>query len=119
MSLMLTNLTTPLDISFHKNRFPFNSTSPIGYSVAIILLCLMTGYVNYGCANLFAIPMAAFIFAVSVIKDIKNILNSINEIAENSNVNAQENYLQAAKQFNIFIETHSTLKQLSYFNFFF
>lgn len=80
--------------------------------------------------------MAAYIFLVSVIKDIKNILDAINRSAAikmsvaykkgtnqktanghaiNRKAKAQKKKLQTLKQFTIFIETHSNLKQLSLF----
>lgn len=92
-------------------RFPFDWKTPCSFLLAVILLYIITVYTQFGCTNLMAVPIAAFVFAISVIEDIQNVLVSINEGAINAQ--AQATQLQTIKQFTIFVETHSNLKQLS------
>lgn len=101
-----------------SKRLPFDWKTPRGYLVAVILLYIITVYTQFGCTNLLAVPIAAFVFAISVIEDIENVLVSINESTINAQARemgaqAQATQLQTIKQFTIFIETHSNLKQLS------
>lgn len=90
------------------NRFPFDWKNPYGYLLAITLQCMITGYIQFNFANLLAIPITVFFFIIFVIKNIKSILGLIDQ-----NAKPKESDLQTIKNFTIFIETHSDLKQLS------
>lgn len=59
-------------------RFPFDTKSPVGYVIAIILQYIYARYscIFAGCILSFAI--GAFLFALTMIKDIKCCLESVN-----------------------------------------
>lgn len=63
--------------------------------------------------------MNAFVFAISVINDMKNMLESIEQVdvsrkaGNKSTAETERDQLQTLKQFIVFIDTHSHLKQLS------
>lgn len=61
--------------------------------------------------NLVALPVEAFLLALTAIKDMKNILHSIN--AQCMAKKPQREKLQALKQVHEFIQLHAGLKKLS------
>lgn len=59
-------------------RFPFDSDSLAGYSIAVILEYIIFGYSYFVCATIFALGIGLFWFGISLIKEIRCILHSIN-----------------------------------------
>lgn len=85
-------------------RFPFDWHNPIGYSAAYIFEYIGFGYEYVIIACMLAFGIASFLLAMSVTKEIRRILLSIND-------KTQKNELRTA--FLDFIGAHSAIKQLS------
>lgn len=89
-------------------RFPFNSKSPTGYSLAVIIEYLITTCMCYFVGSLFILGISSYLMVIPVMKDIKVSLCSINDIAK-----SHKDQLATIKQFSDFIPFHSWAKQLS------
>ena len=62
-------------------RFPFNTKSPIGYCIAIVLQYALIAYNFFLLASMVSLGVGAYLFTISMAEYIKDILNSINERA--------------------------------------
>lgn len=94
---------------FH--RFPFNYRNPIGYLFAFALqyIALMNLFFYVCCMA--CIGIGFFMFIISIAKDIKNNLKSINEQLTKSM--AEDKISEISKQFSKTIQFHADAKQLS------
>lgn len=102
-------------ILFHSKcdtiRFPFDWTHPALYLVSISGQFIWSIYAfNYVGCFLF-LALGAFLFAISVTKDLKNLLLSIKKMANRSQSLNLDGRMY--RKLSIFIRTHANLKQLS------
>lgn len=99
-------------IIYFYRRLPFNWNGPIGYLVAITIQWMSLTFVCFSIMVVVSVGIAGYLFSVAVIKDIKCILQAIDE---NSKTKARSK--QIYKQFCELIDLHSTIKQLSHVHF--
>lgn len=81
---------------------------PFGYIIAFAVQYTAMWYVHCNIACMISLAFGSFLVSMSVIKNIKNNIYSINK-----NVKSKENRLQTFKKISNFIDFHATLKQLS------
>lgn len=87
---------------------PFDWRNPIGYLVAVIIQFIIVAYEFFVIACTLSLAIGAFWFAISATKEIKRIVNSIDENTEHKG--GEEIMF---KEFSTFIHMHSIVKQLS------
>lgn len=87
---------------------PFEWDNPIGYIFAVILQCILLTYVFFTMMILISIGVASYLYELSLTKDIKIILRTIDEMSK-----VRKNRPNLYIQFNEFVEVHSAAKQLS------
>lgn len=88
-------------------RFPFDTNSPNEYLIAFIFQYMMVLVAAFISLGVITISIGTSLMLVSIIKDLKADLRSLNENAKKGN------RLQIFKQLFKFIELHSNAKQLS------
>lgn len=89
-------------------RSPFEWQTPIGYTMAVSLQCILITYVFCITMILVTNGIACYLFKISLTKDLKIILHAIDE---NSKMKKNRRNLYA--QFSEFVDFHSDTKQLS------
>lgn len=94
---------------FSRNRFPFNTKNPIGYCVAIVLQYALIAYNSFLVASMVSLGVGAYLFTISMAEYIKDILNSINERAQQEDENQMKDIVSSLADF---IEIHTILKEL-------
>lgn len=87
---------------------PFNLKNLAGYTVAIPLQCIVVTYGIFCLMTVVMVGLAMYSFEISLSKDIKTILHSIDECSK-TRINRLNNFLQ----FTEYINLHSDTKQLS------
>lgn len=117
--------------TFKYYRFPFDWKNLIGYLIAVLFEYILTFYMFIFVEAMLAIgiaglekmyskfymavyiggllnlSVAAFLYEVTIIREMKNNLNSIIESSDSHKCR-----LKITKKFSDFIEIHSTMKQL-------
>lgn len=96
-------------------RFPFDTTNPIGYSVAVLLEYGMCAYELFIVACTLSLGIGAFWFAISATTQFQHYLPMINDKAS-TGVNGQSHEFKIL--FSAFIDSHGVVKQLSIFHYF-
>lgn len=92
----------------------FQWNNPIGYAVAVSLECISITYVFYIIMTMTSIGVAFYLHEISLTKEIKCILRSIDKNSE-SKKNRRILYVQSVE----FCELHADTKQLSRLIFFY
>lgn len=92
-------------------RFPFDTKNPIGYLAACILQYIHLAYEIFFISNLVTLAVGAYFFALTAIKDLKDLLRSIND--QCAVAKTVEERLQARNLVREFVQVNSALKQLS------
>lgn len=80
----------------------------MGYSVAVFLEYVIAICLGYLVGSLVTLVVTGYFLATALLKDIKDILNSID-----ANSKTEKNRPKLIEQFSDFIEVHSFAKQLS------
>lgn len=93
------------------HRFPFDTRNPIGYLIASGLQFVHLAFESFFISNLVSLGVGAFLYALTAIKDLKNILRSID--AQCMQKKPMRERRQAMNQVREFVQMHSELKQLS------
>lgn len=88
-------------------RFPFDTTNPIGYLFAVIFEYILVGYQCFIVACTLSLFIGVFWFVISAIEEFQHILSIINDKAQ-ANVD-QSNELKIL--FREFIDAHGITKQ--------
>lgn len=91
-----------------NQRLPFNWNCPVGYLIAISLEWTLLAYVCFTILILVVSGIAVYLFATTIIKDIKSILKVIDK-----NSRIRKNRKTILKQLIEFIDLHSAIRQLS------
>lgn len=94
------------------NRFPFDTTNPIGYLVAFSIEYIILGYEFFIAACTLGLAIGAFWFAISATKEFQRFSPILNEKAQTN----QSNELKMI--FTELIYGHGIVKQLSSIQFF-
>lgn len=89
-------------------RLPFNWQCPIGYMIAIILQWIAFTYLCFSAMLTNMTGFTFFLFVTAITKDIKCILNAIDEKSEIENEPKQ-----IYNQFAEFVDLYGAIKQLS------
>lgn len=87
---------------------PFECDNPTGYTAAVCIQCILVTYIFFCTMTVVSIGVASYLYEISFTKDIKSILQSIDE---NSKTKKRRRRLYA--QFVEFVDVHSATKQLS------
>lgn len=95
--------------AYSSNRFPFDWTNPIGYSIAIFLEYIIWGYENFVVTSTLALGIGAYLFAIFATKEIQRGLHLINDKAHQNGHQSNELKILITD----FIFDHGALKQLS------
>lgn len=90
--------------------FPFDWKTPVGYSIAVMVQFVVARLTMRFIGCFLSIGVASFAFSLSVCKDLKYILNSID-----IDMKAEPLKCQIKQQFIEFIDLHTCMKQLSPF----
>lgn len=90
------------------SRIPFDWKTPFGYVIAVAIQFFIVVKTLQCDGCLLSIALAGFTWAMSIGRDLKRILSSINE-----NLMNQQPRYQIQKQLIEFIDLHSRLKELS------
>lgn len=92
-----------------RDRLPFDFKSPVGYTVACALECVMcwTQFMISSC--LASAGIVAFLLGLAVTKDLTNALCIIQK-----NIKIKRNRLKGVIKLYRFIELHSSVKELSF-----
>lgn len=91
---------------FARQRFPFNTNNPVGYSVAVFIQYFTVGYQFLFLACVIPLGIGAFLFEITMAKEVKNDLIAINEDAK-----IDDQQVQIFKQLTEFIQIHLILKR--------
>lgn len=83
----------------------------MGYLLAVALEYVLNTHIYYFVANLVAMGIGGLLFNLSMIDDIKNNFNSINEIVESNGT-----LLEIYRKISHSIQLHSNARQLSQMN---
>lgn len=107
VSRLIIDYSYPLISKSFRWRFPFDTNSPFGYVIAIILQYIYASYsfIFGGCILSFAV--GAFLFALTMVNDIKCCLESVDE-----SVKTKDHQLILMRYVN-FLQYFSDAKQLS------
>lgn len=89
-------------------NIPFDWKNPIGYLIAVILQLIVTLYSMCYMGSFLSLAFGTFLFTISIAKDLKSILISINK-----RVNKKPKNSQLLKLLIKFHQLHTDLKQLS------
>lgn len=93
---------------FILRRIPFDWRNPLGFSIVIIIQYEMASKILRLTACALSFALGTFIFAVSLVNDIKNDLHAINEMTKQKKTQSN-----ISKQLFKFMDIHSDVKQLS------
>lgn len=96
---------------FQCKRFPFDRRKPTGYLAAVTLQFIMSTYGFALVANLSCFGIGCYFFALSLIDDLKSILESISE-----SLKIKTDRPSIPAKLTEFIQIHSMAKQLSWFD---
>lgn len=96
-------------IHFALKRFPIDTKTPVGYSVAVFAEYIIVGYEYLVIACTLALGSGAFWYAVSATKEFKRILYSVSDQAREKENRTNEMKMLIAE----FIYSHGIVKQLS------
>lgn len=91
-----------------KSRFPFETTNPLGYVVVVVFQYIVFIYAMSILSCLTTFGIDAYMFAVSVTKDITIRLHAVNRC-----VISEEHQSTIFEHLSDFIQIHSRLKELS------
>lgn len=89
----------------------FDTQNPIGFTTAITLQYIAVSYLLHVTACVLSIGVGAYIFAIATTKEIERAVNDFNIVAKGRTTAANHAFLMS--QFSVFIDAHSTVKQLS------
>lgn len=64
---------------FEIKRVPFHWKTPIGYLIAVVLQLLILAYPARFVSWMLSLAMGGYLFAMSLVNDIKEMIDSINE----------------------------------------
>lgn len=92
-----------------QKRFPFDSNNAIGYLIAVILEYVFASYEYFVIACTLALGIGAFWVAMSLTKEIKRIVHSINHKTKAKMSQSHE----LMHLFLEFVDAHAAVKQLS------
>lgn len=92
-------------------RFPFDVSNPIGYSMAVIHEYIICGYEFYVITCVLPLALAVFWYTISITKELHRILKSIDASAQDKVTHSSE----LKTLFSEFIDTYASIKQLSRF----
>lgn len=95
-------------LPYFNYRFPFDWRTPIGFVFAIILESFTILYANLLISCSLSSGVGVYMWGLTMTKDIKINLNSINEIVHSKNKRSK-----LSKRFNDTVHYHSVVKQLS------
>lgn len=90
-------------------RFPFDINNPFGYLVAFTLQYIVFACMFINIACFASTGIGSWMFAIAYTKDIRNVLNQIDGIAENP-----KNQTEIKEKLSEFIVQHSLGKKLSH-----
>lgn len=88
-------------------RFPFDTKNPIGYLIAVTFEYMQITYEFFLLANLLSLAIGSFSYAMSINKDIKCVLFSMNAYATNKENQFQTTLIKFAE----FVEEQSATKR--------
>lgn len=92
-----------------SDRFPFDRNNPIGYLIAVVIEYIIIDYELLIVACTLGLGIGMYWFAISVAKEIKRILRSINIEAQTDEIPA----IKVKILFSEYIDTQAAIKQLS------
>lgn len=95
-------------LDFYFFRFPFDWKNPTGYLMAFILQCISMLYVNFLISTALCTGIGVYMYTTVFVKDIKNNLNTMNEMAQ-----SKKQRSQLSNQLADTFRTHSNGKELS------
>lgn len=90
------------------SRFPFDWKNPVGYAIAVAFQCLLSLHPMRFIACFLSYGFSAFLFSISVGKDLKHDLNILNR-----QLKTEPFRCQILKKLIEFIDLHTSMKQLS------
>lgn len=93
---------------FQRKRFPFDRRKPAGYLAAVTLQFIMSTYGFALVANMSCFGIGCYFFALSLIDDLKSILESISKSLKH-----KMDRPSIPAKLTEFIQIHSMAKQLS------
>lgn len=102
------NIRPNMFVLWH-NSFPFDTNNPIGYVVACSLECLLLWCSMHFTLAMISFAFGSFLSALTMIKDIKRSLHSINKRAKSK----QCDQLKVTKELADTMDLWSKTKQLS------
>lgn len=110
ISLIFLNHFVFVSFSFNAKSFPFDTKTPIGYVVGVILEYGCAKYMVMFIASIACFAIGAFLFAQSLIKDIQRCLKSRHISAK-----SKDHPLALTKELIVIIQYYSDAIQLSVF----
>lgn len=84
----------------------------MGYLAACSLQYVHLAYETFFMSNLVILAIGAFLFALTTIRDLKGVLNSINALS--AKCKTEKDRLEVMTQIREFVQMHSALKELSF-----
>lgn len=106
-------LETVFDLTISNHpilyRLPFDSKTPIGYLISIIFQSIVAAYHFYFDATIAYFGIGAYLFLLSLTKDIKANLNSTNKKSK-----IQRPHLRNVNQMCAIVKIYSSTRQLSF-----
>lgn len=90
-------------------RFPFDWHNPIGYLIAVTVEYVIFGYECFIIACVLSFGIGAIWLIISVTKEIRHTLHSINDVGQENKIKSNE----LKRLFSEYFHTYAAIKQLS------